>query len=86
MGYRKLLKGYLAHVNSIVGSDLVDLAARTQALKPREIGELRSIAAELAREGFAGETSAPAADEPASAQSGQLEPAPHRSVPAESGN
>ena len=51
MGYRKLLKGYLAHVNDTVGSDLVELAAQKNAFKPRDLGELRSIAAELKREG-----------------------------------
>ncbi|MCR9259618.1 MAG: hypothetical protein NXH95_07835 [Pseudomonadaceae bacterium] len=51
MGYRKLLKGYLAHVNDTVGSDLVELAAQKDAFKPRDLGELRSIAAELKREG-----------------------------------
>lgn len=50
MGYRKLLKGYLAHVNDTIGSDLVELAAQKNAFKPRDLGELRSIAAELKRE------------------------------------
>ncbi|MEE4280584.1 MAG: hypothetical protein V2I41_01485 [Pseudomonadales bacterium] len=50
MGYRKLLKGYLAHVNDTIGSDLVELAAQKNAFKPRDLGELRSVAAELKRE------------------------------------
>ncbi len=51
MGYRKLLKGYLAHVNDTIGSDLVELAVQKNAFKPRDLGELRSLAAELKREG-----------------------------------
>ena len=50
MGYRKLLKGYLAHVNDTVGSDLVELAAQKKVFRPRDLGELRSIVAELKRE------------------------------------
>ncbi len=52
MGYRKLLKGYMHHVNAVLGSDLVELAAMTNALNKRDIGELRAIAAELRRDSF----------------------------------
>ena len=52
MGYRKLLKGYMQHIDAVLGSDLVELAAMTNALRRREIGELRAIAAELKRESF----------------------------------
>ena len=53
MGYRRLLKDYMAHINSVVGSDLVELAGLTQAFSRRELGELRTIVAELKREGYA---------------------------------
>ena len=43
----------MAHINAIVGSDLVELAGLTQAFSRRELGELRTIAAELQREGYA---------------------------------
>lgn len=52
MGYRKLLKDYMSHIGAVLGSDLVELAALTQALSRRELGELRTIAAELKREGY----------------------------------
>ncbi len=52
MGYRKLLKQYMHHLKDVTGSDLVELAALTNALTEREIGELRSIAAELRRESY----------------------------------
>ena len=53
MGYRKLLKDYMSHIDAVVGSDLVELAGLTQAFSRRELGELRTIAAELKREGYA---------------------------------
>ncbi len=52
MGYRKLLKEYMHHVDAVLGSDLVELAAMTNALSKRDIGELRVIAAELKRDSF----------------------------------
>ncbi len=52
MGYRKLLKEYISHVEAIVGVDLIDIAALTNALSKRDIGELRSMSAELKRESF----------------------------------
>lgn len=50
MGYRKLLKDYIAHVRDVTGSDLIELAYYAQVLSKRDIGELRAIAAELRRE------------------------------------
>ncbi|MEM9620309.1 MAG: hypothetical protein AAF993_01585 [Pseudomonadota bacterium] len=52
MGYRKLLKDYMQHVEAIVGVDLVELAALTNALNKRDLGELRTMSAELSRESF----------------------------------
>lgn len=52
MGYRKLLKDYISHVEAVVGTDMIDLAALTNALSKRDIGELRSMSAELKRESF----------------------------------
>ncbi|MEM7099325.1 MAG: hypothetical protein AAF541_13770 [Pseudomonadota bacterium] len=50
MGYRILLKKYINHINELVGSDLVEIAAITNAMKKRELGELRTLAAEIKRE------------------------------------
>ena len=52
MGYRKLLKEYMAHVQGVTGSNLVELGALTHAIEKRELGELRTIAAEIKRESF----------------------------------
>ena len=52
MGYRRLLKSYMHHVNAVLDTDLVELAAMTNALNKRDVGELRAIAAELKRESF----------------------------------
>ena len=58
MGYRKLLKDYMSHIEAVTGSDFVELASLTNALDKRELGELRTIAAELKRERFNPEASA----------------------------
>lgn len=52
MGYRKLLKQYMAHVREVYGSDAIELAAMTNALTKRELGELRTLTAEINREAF----------------------------------
>ncbi len=52
MGYRRLLKSYMHHVNAVLGTDLVELAAMTNALHKRDVGELRTVAAELKRASF----------------------------------
>jgi hypothetical protein len=53
MGYRSLLKAYMAHVEAITSTNLVELAALTNAFNKRDLGELRTVAAELKRESFA---------------------------------
>ena len=52
MGYRKLLKDYITHVAQVTGTDLVELGALTNSFNKRDLGELRTIAAELKRESF----------------------------------
>lgn len=52
MGYRQLLKKYIAHVNALVGDDLVEVAAITNAVNKRDLGELRALAAELQRDSY----------------------------------
>lgn len=52
MGYRKLLKDYMRHVEATIGTNLVELATLTNAMGKRDIGELRAIAAELKRDSF----------------------------------
>ncbi len=50
MGYRRLLKTYLAYVEQLLGTNLVEPAAASKAFSRRDLGELSAIAAELARE------------------------------------
>ena len=50
MGYRKLLKDYIEHVQTIIGTDLIDVANYTQSLTPRARGELRLLVSELHRD------------------------------------
>ena len=50
MGYRELLKKYMRHVNELVGDDLIEIAAITNAMRRRELGELRTLAAENERD------------------------------------
>ena len=52
MGYRTLLASYMHHVEGILGTNLVEVAAMTSAVNERDLGELRSIAAQLRRESF----------------------------------
>ncbi|MEM7003579.1 MAG: hypothetical protein AAF529_22525 [Pseudomonadota bacterium] len=54
MGYRKLLKDYIAHVHQVTGADLVEVGVLTNAFDKRSLGELRTIIAELKRESFGG--------------------------------
>ena len=56
MGYRQLPKKYISHVRGVVGNDLVEVAAITNAVNKRELGELRTLAAELEREGHQSDT------------------------------
>ena len=52
MGYRNLLAVYMRHVEGVLGTNLIEVAAMTSAVSERELGELRSIAAQLRRESF----------------------------------
>lgn len=52
MGYRELLKSYMAQLRAVLGSDYVEELGKQTRLTKREIGELRTISAELTRESF----------------------------------
>jgi hypothetical protein len=52
MGYRELLKSYMAQLRAVLGSDYVEELGKKTRLTKREIGELRTISAELTRESF----------------------------------
>ena len=50
MGYRALLKQYMAQLKALHGDDFVEILAQDNRLSKRDAGELRAIAAELKRE------------------------------------
>ena len=50
MGYRVLLKRYMQELRRTTGTDYVQQIIDAETLSKREVGELRSIAAELTRE------------------------------------
>jgi hypothetical protein len=50
MGYRALLKQYMAQLKALYGNDFVEVLAQSGRMSKREVGELRTIAAELQRE------------------------------------
>ena len=52
MGYRRLLKDYIRHVETLTGTHLIDLAHLTRLFNNRDVGELRTLAAELRRERY----------------------------------
>lgn len=49
MGYRALLKKYMRHVELIAGENYVDREAGESVLSNRDLGELRTLQAELRR-------------------------------------
>ena len=50
MGYRRLLKSYLQHVDQLIGSTLIETVIESALFCKRDLGELSGIAAEVARE------------------------------------
>lgn len=49
MGYRTLLKRYIQHVELAVGDNFIESEVAESELTTRDIGELRTLAAELRR-------------------------------------
>ena len=50
MGYRELLKRYMTELRAAFDSDYVEELASKERFSKRELGELRTISAELNRE------------------------------------
>jgi len=50
MGYRVLLKRYMKQLRIELGNDYVETFAQSDALSKRDLGELRTLSAELTRE------------------------------------
>jgi hypothetical protein len=50
MGYRTLLKKYIRHLEIVAGDNFVEIETREPLLTPRDLGELKTLAAEIQRE------------------------------------
>lgn len=64
MGYRRLFKNYLKHVNSLLGTTLVETTGASKVFSKRDLGEMSAMAAELDRETLA-QRGKPPSDRPA---------------------
>lgn len=54
MGYRELLKKYIRHLELCTGDNYIEFGSREPVLSKRDIGELRTLAAEIARDAISG--------------------------------
>lgn len=52
MGYRTLLKRYIRHLELVAGENYIESPAREAVLTPRDLGELRTLSAEVSRDAF----------------------------------
>lgn len=54
MGYRELLKNYIRHLELVAGENFIEGEASEPVLNKRDLGELRTLAAEIARDTYRG--------------------------------
>ena len=52
MGYRELLKKYIRHLEVTAGDNYIEAASKEALLSKRDLGELRTLAAEINRAGY----------------------------------
>lgn len=52
MGYRALLKKYIRHLEIVAGDNYIESAVNEPVLSKREMGELRTLSAEINRDAF----------------------------------
>jgi hypothetical protein len=52
MGYRALLKRYIRHLELVAGDSYIEAPAREPVLTLRDLGELRTLSAEVSRDAF----------------------------------
>jgi len=57
MGYRTLLKRYIQHVELAIGENFIESDVHESELTARDVGELRTLAAELRRSERGGRSS-----------------------------
>jgi hypothetical protein len=55
MGYRELLKKYIRHLELTAGDNYIEISVREPLLNKRDLGELRTLAAEIARDAYKGD-------------------------------
>jgi hypothetical protein len=54
MGYRELLKHYIRHLELVAGDNFIEAANCEPVLRKRDLGELRALADEIARDAYRG--------------------------------
>jgi len=52
MGYRALLKKYIRHLEIVAGDNYIESPVNEPVLSKREMGELRTLSAEINRDAF----------------------------------
>lgn len=52
MGYRELLKSYIRHLELVAGDNFIEEPTREPVLGKRDLGELRTLSAELRRDAY----------------------------------
>lgn len=52
MGYRELLKNYIRHLELAAGENYIERETREPVLSKRDLGELRTLAAEVQRDAY----------------------------------
>ncbi len=54
MGYRELLKSYIRHLELVAGENFIERVNSEPVLNKRDLGELRTLAAEIHRDAYRG--------------------------------
>jgi len=54
MGYRELLKNYIRHLELVAGDNFIERETNEPVLNKRDLGELRTLAAEVHRDAYRG--------------------------------
>lgn len=54
MGYRELLKHYIRHLELVAGENFIEQPSNEPVLNKRDLGELRTLAAEIQRDAYRG--------------------------------
>lgn len=52
MGYRELIKSYIRHLELVAGDNYIEQACNEAVLNKRDLGELRTLAAEVQRSAY----------------------------------